>query len=64
MLNWYSLAAPADPPDPPVPVTVPVLYPAHIVVPFAGVAVPNVGDTGNDPTVQVLMVLHVVFVHP
>ena len=64
MLNWYSLAAPVDPPEPPVAVTVPVLYPAHIVVPFAGVAVPNVGATGVVPNVQVLMVFHEVFVHP
>ena len=64
MLSWYSLTAPADPPDPPVPVTVPVLNPAHIVVPLTGVAVPNVGATGNDATGHVTIVTGPVPLHP
>ena len=58
MLYWYSSAAPLEPPDPAAPVTVPVLKPAQIVLPFAGVAELNAGSVGVDPTVQVEMVLH------
>jgi hypothetical protein len=64
MLTWYSLAAPADPPDPPAPVTVPVLNPAHIVVPFTGVAMPNVGATGNAATGHVTIVAGPVELQP
>ena len=50
------MTAPLEPPEPPVPVTVPVLKPAHIVEPFAGVDEPSVGDVGVVPIVQVHMV--------
>ena len=58
MLYWYSSAAPVDPPEPPAPVTVPVLKPAQIVLPLAGLAELKAGAVGVDATVQVLMVLH------
>jgi hypothetical protein len=64
ILTWYSLAAPVDPPEPPAPVTVPVLNPAHIVVPLAGEAALNVGATGVEPNAHVHIVLHAVVVHP
>jgi hypothetical protein len=53
-----------DPPDPPAPVTVPVLKPAQIVLPFTGVAVPSVGATGVVPIVQVQIVLQAEVVQP
>jgi len=64
MLRRYSLAAPVDPPEPPVPVTVPALYPAQMVVPLIGLAVPRVGATGAVPMVHVAMAPHAVAVHP
>jgi hypothetical protein len=59
MLTWYSSADPVEPPVPAAPVTDPKLYPAHIVLPFAGVAELSAGDTVTVPTVHVLIVLHV-----
>ena len=64
MLYWYSSAAPVDPPDPAAPVTVPVLKPAQIVLPLAGLAELNAGAVGVDATVQVLIVLHDEFKQP
>jgi hypothetical protein len=64
MLTLYSSAAPVDPPEPADPVTVPVLNPAQMVAPSAGVAVPNVGGTGADPTIHVQMVVQDVAEHP
>ena len=64
MLYWYSFAAPVDPPEPPVPVTVPVLKPAQIVLPFAGLAVFSVGAVGVEPIVQVQIVLHAELLQP
>jgi len=58
MLKRYSSAAPLEPPDPAAPVTVPVLKPAQIVLPLAGVAELNAGAVGVEATVQVEMVLH------
>jgi hypothetical protein len=64
MLYWYSFAAPDEPPEPPVPVTVPVLKPAQIMLAFTGEAILSVGAIGVDPTVQVLSVLHAEFEQP
>ena len=64
MLTWYSLAAPVEPPEPPVPVTVPVLKPAQTVLPSAGMALPSVGATGVEATVQVLRVLQAEAIQP
>ena len=47
-----------EPPVPPIPVTVPVLKPAQIVLPSIGDATLNVGAVGVEATVQVEMVLH------
>ena len=58
MLKRYSSAAPVEPPDPAAPVTVPVLKPAQIVLPLAGLAELNAGAVGVVATVQVEMVLH------
>jgi len=58
MLKRYSSAAPVEPPDPAAPVTVPVLKPAQIVLPLAGVAELNAGAVGVEATVQVERVLH------
>ena len=58
MLKRYSSAAPVEPPVPAAPVTAPVLKPAQIVLPLAGVAELNVGAVGVEATVQVEMVLH------
>jgi hypothetical protein len=55
---------PVEPPEPPVPVTVPVLNPAQIVVPSAGVAELSVGALGVEPIVQVQIVVHAEFEHP
>ena len=43
---WYASEAPVPPPLPAVPVTVPVLKPAHITEPSTGLATLNVGATG------------------
>jgi hypothetical protein len=64
ILTWYSFEAPDEPPEPPVPVTVPVLKLAQIVDPSAGVAKPRVGETGATASVQVLIVVHTVGVQP
>ena len=64
MLYWYSSAAPVDPPDPDAPVTVPVLKPAQIVLPLAGLAELNAGAVGVDATGQVTMVVGPVALHP
>jgi len=64
MLYWYSLAAPVDPPDPPVPVTVPVLNPAQTILPSPGLAVPRVGAVGAEATVHVQIVLHEELLQP
>jgi hypothetical protein len=58
------LADPVEPPDPPVPVTVPVLNPAQIVVPSTGDAELSIGEIGVVPIVQVQMVVHAEFEHP
>ena len=58
ILYWYSLAAPVEPPEPPVPVTVPVLNPAQMVLSSAGDAELSVGAVGVDAIVQVQIVLH------
>ncbi len=64
MLYWYSSAAPLEPPEPDVIVTVPVLNPAHTVLPEAGVAVFKAGDVKDPDKVQVLTVLQPVVVQP
>ena len=64
ILYWYSSAAPVEPPDPAAPVTAPVLKPAQIVLPLAGVAELNAGAVGVDATVQVEMVLQEEFEQP
>ena len=64
MLTWYSFAAPLEPPEPPVPATVPELKSAQIILPLAGDAVPNVGAVGVEATVQVLIVLHAELAQP
>ena len=48
-LTWYSSTAPVDPPDPPVPVTAPVLNPAQRVTPLGIVDELNAGAKGVDP---------------
>ena len=53
-----------EPPVPPIPVTVPVLKPAQIVLPLAGVAELNAGAVGVEATVQVEMVLQEEFEQP
>ena len=57
------MAEPVEPPEPPVPVTVPVLKPAQIVVPFAGDAELSVGAIGVEPIGQVQIVDHAEFEH-
>ena len=52
------MAAPVEPPEPPVPVTVPELYPAQMVLPSAGDAELSVGAVGLDAIVHVQMLLH------
>ena len=64
MLNWYSSDAPVEPPEPALPVTVPVLNPAQTVEPFTGVAVFRVGAVGVPPKVHVHMVLQALLLHP
>ena len=64
MLYWYSSAAPVEPPDPAVPVTVPSLYPAQMVLPLAGVAELNAGAVGVEATAQVTMVFGPVELQP
>ena len=64
MLYWYSSAAPVDPPEPAAPVTVPVLKPAQILLPLAGLAELKAGAVGVDATGQVLIVLHAEALHP
>ena len=64
MLYWYSSAAPVDPPDPAAPVTVPVLKPAQIVLPLAGLAELKAGAVGVVATGQVTMVVGPVALHP
>ena len=53
-----------DPPDPPVPLTVPVLKPAQIVVPVDGLAVPRVGATGTAETGHVTIMVGPVALQP
>ena len=60
----YRSAAPVEPPEPDVIVTVPKLYPAQIAVVVAGVAVFKVGLTVAEPRVQVQMVPQAVAEHP
>ena len=64
MLKRYSSADPVEPPDPAAPVTVPVLKPAQIVLPLAGLAELNAGAVGVEATVQVHMVLQDEFEQP
>jgi hypothetical protein len=64
ILKRYWSDAPVDPPVPALKVTVPVLNPAQIVEPFAGLAEERAGATGAFPTVQVHTVLHVEVEHP
>ena len=64
ILNWYSSAAPVEPPEPAAPVTVPVLKPEQIIVPVAGDAALNAGAAGVDAIVQVLIVFHEEFEQP
>ena len=56
MLTRYSLVAPVLPPEPPVPVTVPVLKPAQTTVLLIGDAELRVGAVGLVVKVQEEMV--------
>jgi len=63
ILYSYVSADPEDPPDPAVIVAF-GLYPGHIVVPLAGVAIFNAGLTIADDTGQVHIVLHEELLQP
>ena len=63
ILYSYVSTDPDDPPEPTVIVAL-GLYPAQIVVPFAGVAVFKVGLTVGDETGQVTIVVGLVAEHP
>jgi hypothetical protein len=63
MLYSYRSAAPAEPPDPAVIVAL-GLYPAHIAVVLAGVAVFKVGFTVAAFTGQVTIVVGPVALQP
>ena len=64
ILTWKLATAPVDPPEPAVPVTVPVLYPAQTTLPLAGEAELSVGAVGVDATVQLQIVLQLEFEQP
>src|ERR1700739_3912985 len=64
MLTWYASAGPVLPPEPAVPVTVPVLYPTQIIPPLAGLAELKVGAAGALTTDPGQMVLHADVVQP
>ena len=51
------MAAPLEPPEPPVPVTVPVLNPGQMTDPLEGLAVPKAGATGAATIVKSVFVL-------
>ena len=64
MLYWNSSAEPVEPPEPAVALTVPVLKPAQIVVPFTGDAELSIAAVGVVETGQVQIVLQAEFEHP